>query len=388
MPDLQTILENPLTLWNMLLENKIVEIATLIVYAWTLHVLNGTLKEQKKTTTLQSKSVEQTARMEQGKVLMDAFSQNEMYEAIAYFLKHSPYVYLPNGEKNTRFIAEVNANPDTRKHRYRLMTALHHAERLYQTEKADTALFTSLISPAIVEVTLHVLPALDDYTNDVDKDVYQMVYKVFEKIRRSYLHPLYEMLKTGRSIPAEAEQTRSILKSLKKWDEHYNHTLEAFETESRIVLTYLLEKKDKDVIQEANTLLTKIKHYETNTTQKTKQNTKHIINLKYALYTYLGLAKLSQRNYEGAIEDFNEAITLNSKDADAYYNRGVAKLNRRDFEGAIEDFKKTLEINPQCTVAREALNNQFRERQNLNEKNGTKADFEMAERLRCEAPDN
>ncbi len=38
-----------------------------------------------------------------------------------------------------------------------------------------------------------------------------------------------------------------------------------------------------------------------------------------------GVEKANSGDYEGAIEDYNKAIEINPKDADAYHNRGFAK---------------------------------------------------------------
>ena len=48
-----------------------------------------------------------------------------------------------------------------------------------------------------------------------------------------------------------------------------------------------------------------------------------------------GLAKYGAGDYEGAISDFNEAIQLDPKYADAYYHRGNAKRAKNDMDGAV-----------------------------------------------------
>ena len=51
-------------------------------------------------------------------------------------------------------------------------------------------------------------------------------------------------------------------------------------------------------------------------------------------------------DYKGAISDFDKAIELNPKDADAYICRGTAKAILNDYKGAILDYDKYIELNP------------------------------------------
>ena len=51
-------------------------------------------------------------------------------------------------------------------------------------------------------------------------------------------------------------------------------------------------------------------------------------------------------NYNAAIQDFNNAISLDSTDGDLYYGRGFAKLALQNFPEAVKDFNKAIELNP------------------------------------------
>jgi clan AA aspartic protease (TIGR02281 family) len=59
-----------------------------------------------------------------------------------------------------------------------------------------------------------------------------------------------------------------------------------------------------------------------------------------------GLAKAQSNDFKGAIIDFNMAIELNPKLAEAFFNRGSAKFRLQDNKGAIDDFTKAIIINP------------------------------------------
>ncbi len=302
------------------------------------------------TLYLQNQSTQRTAKLEMAKVLTEAFTHNEMYEAITYFLKVSPYLQDAQGRDNARVIQETNTAPDTPKHRYRILSTLHHAERLYQTEKADTALFTSLITPDIVEVAL-CLYTLDGYINGVDEDVYKMVYKVFENVRRSYLEPYWYALEYKSSIEkTRLQHTRHILKGLQNWDRKWGDEGDGILTEKDLLLldhikNISLDKGEVEAILKEtearlNDLIERFQTYH----QKVSK-LKHFKSLG-ELYNFRGLTKDILEKSEEAIDDYTEAIKLNPQYAKAYLNRGVAKYVIGKHEDAIADYNQAIEFNP------------------------------------------
>ncbi len=75
------------------------------------------------------------------------------------------------------------------------------------------------------------------------------------------------------------------------------------------------------------------------------------LNPKYAdAYNNRGNAKLHSGKNEEAIEDYNKAIELDPQ-YDTYYNRGNAKLHSGKNEEAIEDYNKAIELNPKYAKA-------------------------------------
>ncbi len=55
--------------------------------------------------------------------------------------------------------------------------------------------------------------------------------------------------------------------------------------------------------------------------------------------------------YDQAISDFDKAIEINSKFAEAYNNRGISYFNKGQYDQAISDYDKAIEINPRHAEA-------------------------------------
>ena len=58
-----------------------------------------------------------------------------------------------------------------------------------------------------------------------------------------------------------------------------------------------------------------------------------------------GISNFANKNFSGALNDFNQAIALKPDFERAYYNRGTTKFEMKDYNGAIADFDKALTIN-------------------------------------------
>jgi tetratricopeptide (TPR) repeat protein len=71
------------------------------------------------------------------------------------------------------------------------------------------------------------------------------------------------------------------------------------------------------------------------------------VNPKYAnAYNNLGNIKFKCGDYFGAIKDYSKAIQLNSAFVEAHCNRGIAKESVEDYSGALEDYDKAIVTNP------------------------------------------
>ncbi|HEY9800654.1 MAG TPA: tetratricopeptide repeat protein [Leptolyngbyaceae cyanobacterium] len=62
-------------------------------------------------------------------------------------------------------------------------------------------------------------------------------------------------------------------------------------------------------------------------------------------YTQLGDACFAQGEYTGSINNYTQALQLNSSDAELYYKRGLAYYQLGDYEAAIADYSQAININ-------------------------------------------
>lgn len=70
-------------------------------------------------------------------------------------------------------------------------------------------------------------------------------------------------------------------------------------------------------------------------------------------YVERGFAKMDLRDYRGAIEDFNEAVKINPKNAVAFGCRGECKEGLKDLDGAEADFSQVISLRPDKSFAYE-----------------------------------
>lgn len=65
-----------------------------------------------------------------------------------------------------------------------------------------------------------------------------------------------------------------------------------------------------------------------------------------ALFNNRGLAYANKKDYDHAIEDYDQVVRLGLKDSDALYRRGLVYFGKNDYSRAIQDFDEALERNP------------------------------------------
>ena len=76
-----------------------------------------------------------------------------------------------------------------------------------------------------------------------------------------------------------------------------------------------------------------------------------IVQISADVYFQEGVKKARRGDYQGAIEDFTQALRLNPQDAIAFNNRGLAYANQGDYQPAIADYNQALRLNPQDAEA-------------------------------------
>ncbi len=64
-----------------------------------------------------------------------------------------------------------------------------------------------------------------------------------------------------------------------------------------------------------------------------------------ALY-YRGYIKFQLQDYASAIADYDAAAEKDSVDAEIFYGRGNAKFDLKNYKGAIEDYNKAIYLDP------------------------------------------
>ena len=72
-------------------------------------------------------------------------------------------------------------------------------------------------------------------------------------------------------------------------------------------------------------------------------------------FNKLGINKAKERDFKGAIENFDRAIKLNPDYADAYNNRASVRHELGDDPGAKKDYTEAILLNPDCAVAHNNL---------------------------------
>jgi tetratricopeptide (TPR) repeat protein len=68
-------------------------------------------------------------------------------------------------------------------------------------------------------------------------------------------------------------------------------------------------------------------------------------------YSNRGMAKSKKADFDGAIADFTQAVSLDPRLAEAFYNRGDAKAAKNDTDGAVADYTQATNLDPKLGMA-------------------------------------
>ena len=99
-------------------------------------------------------------------------------------------------------------------------------------------------------------------------------------------------------------------------------------------------------------------------------------------YVNRGSALMELKNYEAAIEDYNQAIAYRPDGAKAFFGRGLVYFEMRQYERAIDDYTQAIELQ---TDYSKAYNNRGLAYENLNRREEALENYAEATRL---DPDN
>ncbi|MGA9381617.1 MAG: tetratricopeptide repeat-containing serine protease family protein [Phormidium sp.] len=95
-------------------------------------------------------------------------------------------------------------------------------------------------------------------------------------------------------------------------------------------------------------------------------------------YFNRGVVRYNQGDYQGANQDYTQAISLSPNYASAYFNRGLARQLLKNFQGMLEDFEKVLSFDNTDPAA---YNNRAVAKSALGDRPGAIADLTAALRL-------
>ncbi|VVH64494.1 TPR domain protein, putative component of TonB system [uncultured Gammaproteobacteria bacterium] len=99
-----------------------------------------------------------------------------------------------------------------------------------------------------------------------------------------------------------------------------------------------------DAFKKRGVTYTKLKQFE-KAVQDFDQAIK--LNPKHAnAFNNRGVAYADLKQFEKAIQDYDQAIKLNPKDADVFNNHGNAYVDLKKFEKAIQDYEQAIKLNP------------------------------------------
>ena len=92
-------------------------------------------------------------------------------------------------------------------------------------------------------------------------------------------------------------------------------------------------------------------------------------------YSNRGFASQNHGDVDGAIKDYNQALSLDPKNAEALYRRGLAYQAKGDIDNALADYNQAIDLDPKQA---DAFSNRAFIKQGKNDLDGALADYTQA----------
>jgi Flp pilus assembly protein TadD len=100
------------------------------------------------------------------------------------------------------------------------------------------------------------------------------------------------------------------------------------------------------------------------------------LQLNASDYFLRGIGKAENGDFDGVIADYNQAISLNPKFANAHNNRALLKVDKlNDFQGALSDYNQAISLDPKSAIA---YNNRGNLKDDMNDLQGALSDYNQA----------
>jgi hypothetical protein len=107
----------------------------------------------------------------------------------------------------------------------------------------------------------------------------------------------------------------------------------------------------------------------------------HVLRVEpqnYVAYDSLGYARQTDGDLDGALADYDRALSINSRFPNIYLNRGSARQAKGDWDGALADYDEALRLSPNYA---DAFFHRGTARQAKGDLSGALADYDSALRI-------
>ncbi len=166
---------------------------------------------------------------------------------------------------------------------------------------------------------------------------YQKVYQVLENERPAWIPELsLELADSIKYLPDRTWARQQVDNSIESWLKIRGVTLEEGANLIEAIKS-VLEPEDWDYLKKIGNCLSEVGDWEA------AAEIEEIINNKAQAYYNRGITLAAQEKYKEAIEDYDEAISLDRKHTAAYYYKGLAQDKLKQYQEALESYKQGLD---------------------------------------------